>query len=106
MDCRNLSGSSIDSAIFSKIRERLYAPHHMPAPAFARRRHFPIRRAILIQKADRQLSGKLTTKMLQFGELDEMIPDCPVSIARSPWVPQPLDLPQRSGHKTVQGHAS
>jgi hypothetical protein len=103
MDRLNLRLSSIHAAPFSKICKYLYTPHHMSTPAFARHIVPVIGDAILFQKADRQLSGKLISEFLQTRKLDEVLPSCSIATPRSPAVAQTFDLAQRIRDKALQG---
>ena len=81
MDRLHIRACSFDAAVTGKIRKHLYAPHHVPAPALARLIYLRISDAILLQKAHRQLAGKLISRFFPSGKLDEVLPNCSISIA-------------------------
>ena len=102
MDRLHLRERSFDVSGLSKICKDPYSPVNMLAPALAWSFHLLITDAILLQKAHRQITGKLITQFVSVGKLDEVLPSCPISITRSPAVAQPLDLAQGVSGKSLQ----
>ncbi len=70
---------SFDAPLFSKICKQCYAPHDMLAPPSTRRFHI-LTDAMPIQKAHRQIPGKLISQFVLVGVLDEVLPNCSISI--------------------------
>jgi hypothetical protein len=105
MDRPHVRECSFDAAVFSKICKHNDTPHDMLAPAWTRRFDF-VTGAMLLYEAQRQISGKLVSQLIPIGTLDEVLPNCSISITRSPAVAQPVEFAQRVGNKALQRDAS
>src|SRR5262250_1684326 len=79
-DRLHIGEHSFHTAGLSKICKHLYSPRYMLAPALARPFHLIITDPILFEKAHRQSPGKLISQFVSVGKLDEVLPNCPISI--------------------------
>jgi hypothetical protein len=102
MDCLHSRERSFNASVLSEIGKHLYADFHIPTPAITPPLHLPVPDAILLQKARRHIRGKFISQFLSARKFDEVFPDCPIPIPRSPAVAQPLDLDHRVSDKSPQ----
>jgi hypothetical protein len=80
MDCLHSRDRSFNAPVLGDIGKHLYAEFHMPTPALTRPIHLPVPDAMLLQKARRQIRGKLISQFLSAGKFDEVFPGCSIPI--------------------------
>jgi hypothetical protein len=80
MDGLHLRDRSLNAPMLGEVSKHLHPENHMPTPALAGLIHLLIPEAILLEKARRQIRGKLVSRFLPAGKSGEVFPDGPIPI--------------------------